>query len=115
LSIERARQLRRAMPSPEAKLWTALRLIRPLGFHFRRQVEIGGRYYVDFCCHSRKLVVEVDGETHFVGDGPERDLVRDAFLRREGFRVLRVSNLEVMWNLEGVVDVILRELDGSGL
>lgn len=103
MSIQRARQLRKTMPAPEAKLWNALRTLRPQGHHFRRQVEIGQRYYVDFCCHASRLVIEVDGDTHFMGNAPKRDQVRDAFLAREGYRVLRVTNDEVMRNLEGVM------------
>lgn len=110
LSVERSRQLRKNMPIPEARLWNALRALRPLGYHFRRQVEIGQRYYVDFCCHNAGLVIEVDGDTHFIGDAPERDRVRDRFLEGEGYRVLRVPNGEVMHNLEGVMRLILGTL-----
>lgn len=64
MSVERARQLRKNMGAPEAKLWNALRELRLLGHHFRRQVPLG-RYYADFCCHKARLVIEVDGDTHF--------------------------------------------------
>jgi very-short-patch-repair endonuclease len=110
LGIERARHLRKNMPAPEARLWNALRELRPLGFHFRRQVEFGKRYYLDFCCHSAKLVVEVDGDTHCLGRAPERDARRDAFIQSEGYRVLRVTNLDVMDNIDGVITVILDAL-----
>ncbi len=110
MSVERARDLRKNMAIPEAKLWSALRLLRAQGYHFRRQVEIGRRYYVDFCCHASGLIVEVDGDTHFVGGGPMRDQIRDGFLTGEGYRVLRVPNGEVMHNLEGVMAVVLNAL-----
>jgi very-short-patch-repair endonuclease len=110
LSIDLARQLRKNMPIPEAKLWSALRSLRPQGHHFRRQVEIGRRYYVDFCCHASGLIIEVDGDTHFVGNAPERDQARDAFLNSEGYRVLRVPNGEVMRNLDGVMILVLEAL-----
>jgi very-short-patch-repair endonuclease len=111
MSIERARHLRKNMPAPEIKLWTALRTLRSQGHHFRRQVEIGRRYYVDFCCHASKLVIEVDGDSHFVGDEQVRDQIRDAFLSGEGYRVLRVPNREVMHNLDGVMTLVLDMLD----
>jgi len=98
------------MPVTEIRLWKALRMLRSQGHHFRRQVEIGRRYYVDFCCHASKLVIEVDGETHFVGNTPERDQVRDAFLIGEGYRVLRVPNDQVMHNLDGVMMLVLNAL-----
>lgn len=110
MSIERARQLRKNMPIPEAKLWHALRMLRAQGHHFRRQVEIGRRYYVDFCCHASKLVIEVDGDSHFLGNEPVRDQIRDAFLTGEGYRVLRVPNGEVMHNLDGVMILVLNML-----
>ncbi|MBJ3785909.1 endonuclease domain-containing protein [Devosia sediminis] len=110
MCVDRARHLRRNMPIPEAKLWNALRLLRAQGYHFRRQVEIGRRYYVDFCCHASGLVIEVDGDTHFAGNAPARDRVRDAFLNGEGYRVLRVPNGEVMHNLEGVMTLVLHTL-----
>jgi very-short-patch-repair endonuclease len=110
MSIERARALRKVMSAPEAKLWNALRQLRALGHHFRRQVPLG-RYYVDFCCHKRCLIVEVDGDTHGSELAIAHDATRDAFLRRESYRVLRVTNLDVMRNLDGVLTEILRLLD----
>lgn len=98
------------MNAPEAKLWNALRQLRPLGHHFRRQAPLG-RYYADFCCHRAHLIVEVDGDTHGSEQAIAHDSIRDAFLRREGYRVLRVTNLDVMRNLDGVVTEILRLLD----
>ena len=110
MSVERARQLRKSMSAPEAMLWSALRELRALGHHFRRQVPIG-RYYADFCCHKKCLVIEVDGDLHFSDDAVAYDAIRDAFLRREGYRLLRVTNADVMRNLDGVLTVILHMLD----
>jgi very-short-patch-repair endonuclease len=79
-------------------------LIHPFrtgGFHFRKQVPIG-RFVVDFACHAVKLVIEVDGDTHFTEQATRADSMRDAFLAQEGYRVLRFTNLDVMENPEGV-------------
>ena len=110
MSVERARQLRKAMSAPEAKLWNALRELRPLGHHFRRQVQIG-RYYADFCCHKSCLIIEIDEDTHFEDRAIARDRVRDDFIRREGYRVLRVTNGDVMRNLDSVMTMVLSMLD----
>ncbi len=91
------------MPPSEAVIWNALRTLRPLGLHFRRQVPLG-RYYADFACHHPKLVLEIDGWTH---DSPEYDAARDAFMKAEGFRVLRVSNADVLTNVDGVIRTVL--------
>jgi very-short-patch-repair endonuclease len=97
------------MPPAEARLWNALRTLKPLGFHFRRQVPIG-RYYADFACHHQRLVIEVDGDSHFTGAGPARDAVRDTIIRSDGYRILRLLNHEVMDNLDGVMTAILLKL-----
>jgi very-short-patch-repair endonuclease len=97
------------MPAPEARLWNVLRQLRPQ-FHFRRQVQIGP-YYADFLCHSAKLVIEVDGESHFVDGGPQRDCIRARRFARDGFQILRFTNPEVMDNLEGVYATIRANLE----
>ncbi len=91
------------MPAPEAALWNALRALRPLGLHFRRQVPLGP-YYADFASHHPRVVVEVDGWTHL---SETYDAGRDAFIRGEGYRVVRVSNEDVLRNMAGVVAAIL--------
>jgi len=103
MSIERARSLRQRMPPSEAALWNALRALKPTGLHFRRQVPLG-RYYADFACHHPRLVIEVDGWTH---DDPAYDAERDRFMQGEGYRVLRVSSVDVLRNLDGVVRAVL--------
>jgi len=101
--IERARSLRQHMPPSEAALWNALRALKPLGLHFRRQVPLG-RYYADFASHHPKLVIEVDGWTH---NDPDHDAERDRFMQGEGYGVLRVSSVDVLRNLDGVIRAVL--------
>lgn len=88
-------------------MWTALRAMKPLGLHFRRQVPLG-RYYADFACHHPRLVVEIDGPSH---DRPDYDAERDAFMQGQGYRVLRVANQDVLHNLEGVLRLVLIATD----
>jgi very-short-patch-repair endonuclease len=97
----RARALRQSMTDAERRLWRYLRR-HFLGVHFRRQVPIGS-YIVDFACLRRKLVIEVDGGQHLES---EEDLVRDRWLKEQGYRVLRFWNHEVLRNTEGVLEVI---------
>jgi very-short-patch-repair endonuclease len=52
------------------------------------------------------LVVEVDGDTH----DPVTDQLRDQRLAEQGFAVVRISNLDVTGNLEGVLEVLLLKL-----
>ncbi|HSX64003.1 MAG TPA: DUF559 domain-containing protein [Pseudoxanthomonas sp.] len=94
----RARELRCDMTLAERRLWSILRQRQLEGFRFRRQCPIGP-YITDFACIKAGLIIEVDGGQHM---GAPHDCTRDAFLRREGFHVLRFWNNEVMTNLEGV-------------
>jgi very-short-patch-repair endonuclease len=66
-----------------------------------------GGYVVDFYCPAAKLVVEVDGGAHDMGDGPERDARRDAWLEGEGLTVLRIPAREFYGDIEGAVLQIL--------
>ncbi len=96
-----ARQMRKAMTEAEVVLWTFLRKRRLSGFKFRRQHPIGA-YIADFACIQEKLVVEVDGATHWTPEQLAHDARRTAFLERAGWSVLRVTNLDVFENMNGV-------------
>jgi very-short-patch-repair endonuclease len=105
LPIAIPRSLRKRMTDHEVKLWNWLREdIKPIGFHFRRQVPIG-RFVVDFACLKAKLVVEVDGVQHALG-GLDADIKRDAVLAKMGFRVLRFWNGEIDHETAMVLDTI---------
>jgi very-short-patch-repair endonuclease len=73
------------------------------GIKFRRQEEIDG-FIVDFICYEKKLVIELDGGQH--ADMQDEDRKRDNYLMKNGFRVLRVWNTEIMKNMEGVLEGI---------
>lgn len=105
--IALARQLRREMTDAERALWRVLRDREAMAGHkFRRQHPIGP-YVADFACLETRLIVEADGGQH---DQSGHDASRDAFLRREGFQTLRFWNNDILQNLEGVCDMILRQL-----
>lgn len=106
-----AQRLRKNPTTAEIRFW---RLIAPLRtrFHFRKQVAMG-RYVVDFASHSARLVVEIDGDTHFSEAAMAQDRQREADLVRHGYRVLRFANAEVMNNPEGVYRVVMQALEES--
>jgi very-short-patch-repair endonuclease len=101
-AVKRGRRLRREMTLPEQVLWKGL---RALGLHMRRQAPLG-RYVVDFACYQVCLVIEVDGEVHNLPDVQRRDAIRDAWLRSEGYRVLRFRNRQVLEDLDAVIETI---------
>jgi very-short-patch-repair endonuclease len=108
---QRAKQLRRTMSLPEITLWRELKK-RPNGLRFRHQ-HPAGPYVLDFFCPRFKLAVEVDGEADDYGDRPHRDAARDAWLRTQGVRTLRIPAQEVMSNLEGVLQHIVETAHNS--
>jgi very-short-patch-repair endonuclease len=93
----RARAMRNNPTEPEKRLWRMLSNGQLGGFKFRRQAVIPP-YIADFLCPVAKLIVEVDGDTH---DAP-KDVRRDSLLAGLGYRVVRVTNADVMTNMDGV-------------
>lgn len=107
MAVQRSRQLRRNSTEPEKRLWQTLRAYQVDGFYFRRQAPMG-KYVVDFICHRAKLIIEIDGGQHAFSIAA--DEVRTARLNREGYRVIRFWNNEVMENMAGVMREIQKEL-----
>ncbi len=104
-----ARALRRNMTRAEILLWRAPRGHRLDGYGFRRQTPIGP-YFADFVCLERRLIVETDGRTHESDEAKARDVERDAWLMRSGYRVLRFSDDVVIGGLPIVVEQIRKAL-----
>jgi very-short-patch-repair endonuclease len=107
--VARARRLRREATPAERVLWRCLRARRGIGPKARRQVPFGP-YILDFAFLTAGLVVEIDGDTHATPAVIRSDAVRDAFLARNGLRLLRFSNREVMGNADGVMASIVAAL-----
>jgi very-short-patch-repair endonuclease len=93
------------MSPPEAYLWQVLRK-RPDGLKFRRQHPFD-RCTGDFYCPVARLVVEVDGDGHDMGDNSSADARRDSWLGKQGICVLRFNAEDVMKDVESVVTAIL--------
>jgi very-short-patch-repair endonuclease len=98
-----AKVLRKNFTDTERLLWKYLRAKKLEGCKFRRQEPIGG-YIVDFICHEKKIIIEVDGGQHSVEQAKDNE--RDNWLKEQGYKVLRFWNSEVLTNIEGVVEVI---------
>ena len=106
--LARAREMRRNPTEPEKRLWRHLSASQLAGHKFRRQAVID--YYIaDFFCPLKKLIVEVDGDTHDI----DSDFKRDDRLRKKGYRTVRFSNLDVMGNMDGVLLALVEVLDGT--
>ena len=101
----RARALRRDLTPAERRLW--YEFLSGLPQKFTRQKPIG-RYVADFYCSKHRLVVELDGDSHFTARGENYDLLRTAELESLGLSVLRFTNAEVMQNFDAVCETVLR-------
>jgi len=104
---QRARELRKDQTEAERLLWNSLRAARLGGFKFRRQHPVG-RYFVDFICLDRELVVEVDGDHH--AEQATYDDERERWLEGQNLRILRFSNREVLTQLPDVEPAIWQAL-----
>jgi very-short-patch-repair endonuclease len=94
-----AAPLRRESTDAERLLWSRLRDRRLNGWKFRRQHTIGP-FIADFVCLELMMIVEADGGQH----SEEADASRTAYLRRQGFRVVRYWNNDILQNLDGVLE-----------
>ncbi len=104
LDIRRA--LRANCTPAEEILWEEIRNRKLNGLKFKRQHSIGN-YIVDFYCASKRLIVECDGEVHFTEDQKEKDKHRDQNLTEMNFRIIRITNSQVLNEIEQVKKILL--------
>lgn len=101
-----AKALRQNMTDAEQTLWKHLRAHRLRGQKFRRQQPIGPNI-VDIVHFDARLIIECDGGQH---NASTTDPQRDAWLRQQGFKVLRYWNHEILNETESVLAEILNIL-----
>ena len=104
--VTKARDLRDKLSLPEVLLWRLLKG-SPDGVHFRSQHPVGS-YVLDFYCAKTKIAFEIDGIAHDMGDRPERDEQRAAWLREQGIKVVRIPAVEVLKSAENVAASMVR-------
>lgn len=105
----RRKQLRKNLTEPERRLWQMLRN-HQLGVKFRRQQGIGD-YIADFYCAECKLVIEIDGDSHFTTEGKAYDTIRNQYMQAADLCVLRFTNDQVMKNRQAVVEQLQHYLE----
>ena len=106
----RAQALRRDPTPAEKKLW--FEFLRDLPQKFTRQKPLG-QYVADFYCSRQRLVIELDGDSHYTARAQRYDEDRTAELAMRGVRVIRFTNLEVAENFEAVCAAITTALETS--
>ena len=106
-----AERLRRGMTKEEKHLWYDF--LKQLDVTVQRQ-KVLKRYIVDFYIAKAKLIIELDGSQHYTTDTAERlDRERDDYFNRNGYTVLRYTNLEIQKNFRGVCEDIMLHLNTS--
>jgi very-short-patch-repair endonuclease len=103
------RELRRSMPDAEVMLWSRLKGRQLLGCKFRRQYSVGS-FVLDFFSAEIKLGIELDGDSHFQSGVREYDEKRQQFIESFGIKVIRILNTDIYQNLDGVLEMIGREV-----
>ena len=88
------------------KLWFYLRGHRLNGLKFKRQAPVGN-YIVDFVCKSKNLIIELDGSGHLDMEQILHDEIRDKYLTKLGYKIIRIYNNEIENNIGGVLEYIL--------
>ena len=100
---QRSQNLRKQMTKEERHLWYDFLKTYPV--QFKRQYSIG-MYIVDFFCFRAKLIVELDGSQHCEPNALEYDGKRTAYLQKQGYLVMRFSNLDIMTQFRAVCETI---------
>ena len=104
-----ARELRQPQTAAEVTLWQNIRN-RNLKYKFRRQHPIDF-FIIDFYCAQAKLLIEVDGASHFEKAQMEYDQARTKYLESLGYQLIRFTNDEVRYNLNAVVVRIIEVVE----
>ena len=108
-----AREMREKATPAEAFGWELFRERRFLALKFRRQHQIGD-YIVDFYCHEKHLVVELDGPVHDATKRQPVDAKRDAYLKSLGMTIVRVKNERLFEETKAVLHEIAQAIASGG-
>lgn len=98
-----ARQLRKNMTESERKLWYCY--LKDCGVRFYKQKQIES-YIVDFYCARAKVVIEVDGDSHFNEDALNYDKERTKVLERYGLSIIRFTYIDIKYRFQEVCSSI---------
>ena len=104
-----AKELRKNMTKEERHLWYDF--LKGYPIRFSRQ-KVLGKYIADIYCAKANIVIELDGSQHFEDEGLINDEKRNQYLMKYGIKVIRISNLDVLKNFEGVcryIDMVVKQ------
>lgn len=110
---DNAKANRNNMTEAESAFWS-LAKGSGLGEKCRRQYIIG-QYIVDFFFRKSMLIVELDGGYHFTEEQQKEDAIRQSWLEHMGYKVMRFTNEEVLFDTEKVINNVKHNLSNSSL
>ncbi len=108
---EKSRELRKNSTLSEILLWNELKGRKMLGYQFMRQKPITN-YIVDFYCSKLKLVIEIDGSSHYGKE--EKDKIRQKEIEQQGLSFLRFDDLDIKFKMEEVLSEIKKWIEEHG-
>lgn len=110
---EKRKFLRNNMTISERMLWEKIKGKQLLGVKFRRQCSIGN-YIVDFFTYDQNLVIEIDGDSHFLTEEAKKyDKKRSDFLNSLGLRIIRFTNIEIKNNLTACIEKLITVIENT--
>ena len=107
--LAHAREMRHPQTSAETIVWKVLRN-KSTGYKFRRQHPID-MFIIDFYCAEAKLLIEIDGDSHFIPKQEEYDKARTEYLEDLGYKLIRFTNNDVRYNIHVIADQIMRTVE----
>ena len=103
-----AKANRSNMTEAESAFWQIAKG-KGLGQKCRRQYIIG-EYIVDFFFRQSMVIVELDGEYHTTKEQQEKDRIRQLWLEQKGYKVLRFTNEQVLFDTDNTINIIKEQL-----
>jgi len=103
-----ARENRKNATVAEQVLWEHIRH-DALGVKIQRQ-HIIGDFIVDFLAPNERLIIEVDGAYHAEPRQKSDDELRTGILEGKGYKVIRFSNEDVLYDTDMTINKIKEAL-----
>lgn len=101
--------LRNKTTKGERLLWWKLK-DKQIKYKFRRQFNIDN-YMVDFYCHELKLIIEIDGYSHYNEEQYNKDKERQKYLEQNKLKIIRYTEKEVVSSLNKIVEDIYNQCE----
>ena len=89
----------------EVLLWQKLKASQFRGYAFNRQKPLGN-FIVDFYCKKLKLVIEIDGDSHFHIESVVNDQRRQLILEKMNLAFIRFLDREIKKSIPFVLQEI---------